>query len=154
VAAASPNLTGTTTQDERTMAVLAHVLQVVGWWIAPLIIFLVKRESRFVSFHALQVLFLQIAYMLTAGIFVVLWFVGFFVLVATMPATKSANPPVAIFMFFPLIWLGFIGLWAVVLTTAVVYGIKAGRGEWAAYPVVGKLARNVLKIGPTGAPLV
>ena len=30
------------TQDERTMATLAHVLQIVGMWIAPLIIFLVK----------------------------------------------------------------------------------------------------------------
>ncbi|MFZ0479207.1 MAG: hypothetical protein WAL71_08660 [Terriglobales bacterium] len=37
------------TQDERTMATLAHVLQVVGWWIAPLIIFLVQLKSRFVS---------------------------------------------------------------------------------------------------------
>jgi uncharacterized membrane protein len=39
-------------QDERTMAVLAHALQVVGWWIAPLIIFVLKRQSRFVAFHA------------------------------------------------------------------------------------------------------
>jgi hypothetical protein len=41
------------TQDERTMATLAHVLQMVGWWIAPLVIFLTHRKSRFVSFHAL-----------------------------------------------------------------------------------------------------
>jgi uncharacterized membrane protein len=51
------------TQDERTMATLAHALQVVGWWIAPLIIFLIHRKSRFVSFHALQALLLQIVYM-------------------------------------------------------------------------------------------
>ncbi|MGA9509258.1 MAG: DUF4870 domain-containing protein [Candidatus Sulfotelmatobacter sp.] len=41
------------------MATLAHVLQLVGGWIAPLVIFLVKRNSRFVSFHALQALLLQ-----------------------------------------------------------------------------------------------
>lgn len=52
------------TQDERTMAILAHALQVVGWWIAPLIIFLIQRKSRFVSFHAMQALLLQIAYMI------------------------------------------------------------------------------------------
>ena len=51
------------TQDERTMATLAHVLQVVGWFIAPLIIFFIKRESRFVAFHALQAIFLQLVYM-------------------------------------------------------------------------------------------
>jgi hypothetical protein len=27
------------TQDERTMAMLAHLLQIVGGWLAPLIIF-------------------------------------------------------------------------------------------------------------------
>jgi len=47
------------TSDERTMGTLAHVLQLVGGWIAPLVIFLVKRNSRFVSFHALQALLLQ-----------------------------------------------------------------------------------------------
>ena len=51
------------TLDERTMAILAHMLPIVGLWIAPLIIFVVKRESRFVSFHALQALLLQVTYM-------------------------------------------------------------------------------------------
>jgi len=48
-----------TTADERTMAVLANALQMVGGWIGPLIIFFAKRQSRFVSFHALQALLLQ-----------------------------------------------------------------------------------------------
>jgi uncharacterized membrane protein len=48
-----------TTSDERTMAVLAHVLQLVGGWIAPLIIFFSKRQSRFITFHALQVLLFE-----------------------------------------------------------------------------------------------
>ena len=52
------------TSDERTMGTLAHVLQLVGGWIAPLVIFLVKRNSRFVSFHALQALLLQALYFL------------------------------------------------------------------------------------------
>ena len=45
------------------MAILAHMLPIVGLWIAPLIIFVVKRESRFVSFHALPALLLQVTYM-------------------------------------------------------------------------------------------
>jgi hypothetical protein len=28
---------------------------------------------------------------------------------------------------------------------AIVYAIKAGRGEWANYPVIGKIARGLLK---------
>jgi uncharacterized membrane protein len=57
---ATPNDTVGATQDERTMAVRAHALQLMGGWIAPLVIFFVKRQSRCVSFHALQVLFLQL----------------------------------------------------------------------------------------------
>ena len=41
------------------MAVLAQVLQLLGGWIAPLIIFFVKRQSRFITFHALQVLLFE-----------------------------------------------------------------------------------------------
>jgi uncharacterized membrane protein len=36
---------------------------------------------------------------------------------------------------------------------AIVYGIKAGRGEWAQYPVLGALARKMLRIGPNGEVL-
>ena len=44
------------TQDEKTMAMLAHILQIFTWWIGPLVIFLVKQDSKFVRFHALQAL--------------------------------------------------------------------------------------------------
>jgi hypothetical protein len=40
--------------DERTMAMLAELLQLFSWMIGPLILFLVKRDSAFVRFHALQ----------------------------------------------------------------------------------------------------
>ena len=55
------------------MAVLAHALQVVGGWIPPLVIFFVKRQSRFVSFHALQVLFLELVYLVITMSVVMFW---------------------------------------------------------------------------------
>ena len=97
------------------MAVLAHVLQVVGWWIAPLIIFLTKRESRFVSFHALQALLLQIAYMALSAAFMGLWFVGMFVMMAHAPAAKNAPPPLGLFVLMATVWLGWIGMWVMTL---------------------------------------
>jgi len=39
------------------------------------------------------------------------------------------------------------------VVVAIVYGVKAGRGEWAEYPFLGRLARRILKLGPGGAPL-
>jgi len=44
-----------------------------------------------------------------------------------------------------------MGMWVVMLVVAIVYGIKAGNGEWAEYPVLGALARHFLKIGPGGS---
>jgi uncharacterized membrane protein len=134
------------------MATLAHILQLVGWFVAPLVIFLIRRESRFVSFHALQALFLQIAYMAMGAIFMVGGFAVIFGAMASHTGPQNGPPPPIVFLF-PLIWLGFMGLWVVMLVVAIVYGIKAGRGEWAEYPVLGPLARRVLKIGPGGAPL-
>jgi len=151
--AEAETLPATTTSDERTMAILAHVLQLVGWWIAPLIIFLIKRESKFVSFHALQVLFLQIAYMLLMGVFLVVWLAGIIVMVAHAPETKGAPPPLGFFVLMPIVWLGWMGLWVLMLVVAIVFGVRAGRGEWAEYPVLGRWARSVLKIGPKGAVL-
>lgn len=143
-----------TTPDERTMATLAHVLQLIGGWIAPLIIFFVKRDSRFVSFHALQALLLQAVYfvlmmVLMAGIFAaVLAGVAFH-----QSADQHGSLPLTFVIIFPIFWLGMMGWWFFVLVVAIVYGIKAGRGKWADYPLIGRLARSILKIGPQGASL-
>jgi uncharacterized protein len=149
---AEPPDTSSITQDERTMAILVHVLQLVGWWIAPLIIFLIRRQSRFVSFHALQALLLQIVNMVLWFGCMILWMTVIFSSVILHPPAKDAPPP-AIFILFPLIWLVFMGLWAVAITLAIVFALKAGRGEWADYPLLGPLARRILKLAPDGTPL-
>ncbi len=133
------------TQDERTMATLAHALQVVGWFIAPLVIFLIKRDSRFVAFHALQALLLQIAYLLFAVVFMVAWFALIFGSIAAGGGKQNAPPPL-VFAAFPLIWLFWMGAWVTILVVSIVYAVKAGRGEWANYPVLGRWARRVLNI--------
>lgn len=140
------------TQDEMTMATLAHALQLIGSWIAPLIIFLVKRQSRFVSFHALQALLLQICYTILIVLAMVGWFIVVFSTIAFHAADKTA-PPAAVFVFFPLIWLLFMAGGIFNLVVAIVYAIRAGRGEWAEYPLLGRLARKLLKMGPSGAPI-
>jgi uncharacterized membrane protein len=142
------------TQDERTMGTLAHVLQLVGGWIAPLVIFLVKRNSRYVSFHALQALLLQALYFL-----VVMLMMGAIVAAVVagvafhQPAAQHDSLPPGFIILFPVIWLGMMGWWVFILVVAIVYGIKAGRGEWAEYPLLGRLARRILRIGPGGESL-
>ena len=51
----------TPTSDERTLAILAHILTIVSSFIAPLVIYLLKKdESAFVSEHAKESLNFQI----------------------------------------------------------------------------------------------
>ena len=141
------------TPDERTMATLCHVLQFVGGWIAPLVIFLLKRNSRFVSFHALQVLLLQGLYfffsmVLVGGVFI-LGISSF----ASHPSGIRHDLPPEFLFFFLAFWLFSMGWFVLILVLAIMYGIKAGRGEWAEYPVLGRLARRILGIGPRGESL-
>lgn len=130
------------TADERTMATLAHVLQLMGGFIAPLIIFFIRRESRFVRFHALQAVFLQLVYMVVWMGVMVVWVA--FIFGTAFGSGKSGLPPI-FFIFISLTWLVGMACWLLLLVTAIVYGIKAGKGEWAAYPVIGRWARRVLE---------
>jgi uncharacterized membrane protein len=133
------------------MAVLAHALQVVGGWIPPLIIFFVRRQSRFVSFHSLQVLFLELIYLVFIVFMMTFWIAGVLLAMAHTHGNNNSFPA-ALFVVFPIFWLGFMMVWATKILAAVIYSIKAGRGEWAEIPLVGGWARRALKIGPGGAP--
>jgi uncharacterized protein len=89
------------TSDERTMAILSHVLCLVVWLFAPLIIYLVKKdESAFVAAHAKESLNFQITIALVSALLFIslvgllfLWLVGIInlilVIVATMKASES-----------------------------------------------------------------
>src|SRR5215207_8724353 len=85
--------------DERTMAILSHVLCLVVWLFAPLIIYLVKKdESAFVAAHAKESLNFQITITLvTILLFVtivgilLLWLVGIISVVLVIVATIKAS---------------------------------------------------------------
>ncbi len=128
------------------------MLQILLWWIAPLAILLLKRDSKFISFHALQALLLQAVYVLTLIAGLVLAFGVFGLAIALAPGGRDALPPEFYFLM-PVLWLSWMGMGVVVLLAGIVYGVKAGRGEWAEYPYLGRLARNILKIGPGGVQL-
>ena len=133
------------TQDEKAYAGLAHALMMPTWWIGPLVIYLTKKESRFVRFHAMQALLWQI-------IFTVGYFVGFATFMVVTIATVAMHPqnvpnqpfPIAVFIVMPIFWLFMMGAIAITLTLGIMYCLKAMRGEWAAYPVLGRWARKIV----------
>jgi uncharacterized membrane protein len=135
------------TQDERTMASLAVGLSIFGF-IPPLIIFLIKRESRFVSFHALQALLWHICYLVLVMLGVMTFvIVMVFTVVTQSDNLKHGGPPAALFLAFPLLWLCLAAGGIVNLVLAVLYAVKASQGEWGDYPIFGRLARRILKMG-------
>jgi uncharacterized protein len=87
------------TGDERTLAVLAHVLTFAAAILAPLIIYLLKKdESKYVTYHAKESLNFQITLMiiifgliLTIIGVVLLWLVGIAALVLVIVATIKAS---------------------------------------------------------------
>ncbi len=69
------------TQDEKTAAMLSHVLTFFGFFLAPLLVYVVKREeSDFVKHHAMESLNFQVSIMIyfMACIPMMLLLVGFF----------------------------------------------------------------------------
>lgn len=87
------------TSDEKTTALLAHVLTLVTWLIAPLIIYLLKKdESVFVTAHAKESLNFQISitiycillFITIVGI-LLLWLVGIMSLILVIVATVKAS---------------------------------------------------------------
>ncbi|MEP7257634.1 MAG: DUF4870 domain-containing protein [Flavitalea sp.] len=97
-------------QDDKTMAVLAHILTLVGGFIAPLIIYLIKKDSSpFATAHAKESLNFQI----TLFIGFMICFILIFVLIGLL-----------------LIWL--LAIAALVLV--IMATIKASEGKLYHYP--------------------
>src|SRR3982750_1391749 len=82
------------TSDEKTMALLAHIVTFVSNFIAPLIIYVIKKdESPFVAAHAKESLNFQLTILLTVIVLFItiigillIWIVGIFALVMVIIA--------------------------------------------------------------------
>jgi len=132
------------TEDERTMAMFTEIISVfTGLW-GPLVLLIIKRDSKFVSFYALQSLFWHVLY---AFVFVLIFMVVFFSMfaqIAMLPRHPNAPPPVGLFLGFPFLFLMFLGLWVINIAVGIIFAMKAKAGEWAFYPVVGRLAFKLI----------
>lgn len=75
--------------DDRTMAMLSHLLAIFFYWLAPLIIWLVKKDSPFVADQAKESLNFQITVLLAMIVAALTCLIGVgFILV---PAISVAN---------------------------------------------------------------
>lgn len=91
----------TPTSDERTLAILCHVLGIFFWIFPPLIIYLIKKdESAYVKEHAMEALNFQITVSIATVVLAltiigivliwVLWIVAVvFIIIATINASDN-----------------------------------------------------------------
>src|SRR4051812_47100679 len=87
------------TSDEKTLALLSHVLTFIFPILAPLIIYLIKKdESAFIAYHAKESLNFQITLFIICFVLFIsiigillLWVVGILALVLVIVATIRAS---------------------------------------------------------------
>lgn len=65
----------TPTSDEKTLAILSHILCIVAWFLAPLVIYMVKKDSVFVTAHARESLNFQLTMLIAWIVCFILMFV-------------------------------------------------------------------------------
>lgn len=105
------------TGEQKVLALLAHIsyfIGGVGFIIAPLVIFLLKKEDSFVYEHAKQAL---VAHLAILGASFIVWI--------------SCMLIIGI-LLLPIIAL----LWLLLLVTSIIGAIKAFNGESYQYPFI------------------
>jgi uncharacterized Tic20 family protein len=105
------------TEDEKTMAMLCHLLGILTGFIGPLILWLVRKDtSRFIDFHGREALNFQITL-----------FIAIF--------TLSILAMVLMFVFIGILLIPVIvGVAIFGLVVEILAAVAAQKGEWHRYP--------------------
>lgn len=112
------------TGEQKVLALLAHIsyfIGGVGFIIAPLVIFLVKKDDYFVYNHAKQALIAHLAIL-----------------------TASCIVGISCMLLIGIVLLPVIAtLWIVLLVTSVIGAIKALNGEEYQYPFIQRFVNKL-----------
>ncbi|NLQ21237.1 DUF4870 domain-containing protein, partial [Streptococcus pneumoniae] len=63
------------TSEEKTLALLSHVLSLIAGFIAPLVVYLIKKESPYVQAHAKESLNFQLTLLIAYIVCFILMFI-------------------------------------------------------------------------------
>jgi len=128
-------------QDERMLAMFAHLSMFFGSLIVPLIFWAINKDkSKFVSFHSLQSLFFHIAYtavlvFLVIFVAVIGMVVGLIVPGQDGPSHMGALQIIALLAIAAVV-MGFV-FGSVAL--AIINAVSAYKGGMKKYPIVGNI---------------
>lgn len=121
VTAAPPPTTGTAPQEDRTLALIAHLLGIISWFVGPLIIWLISKDNpgkSFVIDQSKEALNFQITITIAFVVAFILMFVTLGLLFFLPALVGIAN-----------------------LVFCILGGIKANNGEAYRYPFALRLIK-------------
>ena len=114
-----------TTQEERTMGMLVHLLALLTGWLGVLIIWLVKKnESRFVDYHGKE----SLNFMIT-------WFLGYLFLVAACLVIAVLTIGIGMLIIAPILIPLILLMGIAQLVFGIIACMAAHRGEWYRLPM-------------------
>ncbi|MBI4165098.1 MAG: DUF4870 domain-containing protein [Acidobacteria bacterium] len=131
-------------QDEKMTAMVAYILQIFTWFVGPLVIYFVKRDSRFVAFHALQGLIFQGCMITLSALMGIVWvaFIVWTAVTESVASQASGGPPLAFLISVGVIGLAWVAGYVLNLFLSAYYAVQAANGKWSQYPVIGNWARR------------
>lgn len=120
------------TQEERTWAMLGYALKVFAPIVAPFAIYIAYKRSRFVTFHALQSLYFDLAWIVLAAVALALAF------------ALDSVPIAGWVMGRQLIIAAYLGGVAD-LVLSIMGAVRAYNDEWWRPPLIGNCCQPDLE---------
>ena len=131
IAQEAPVQQQSTSEDGKIFAAISYVF---GLLIA-IIIYLLKKEDRYVRFHAAQAILFDICVMVISVVLAVAMIAIFFVVGI---ATGGIG-----FILFPILWLGMIGYAFILLLARLYFAYQAYKGKEFQLPIIGPQAAKM-----------
>jgi len=120
--------------DGNVAAALGYPVPIIA-----IICLVMEKENRFVKFHALQSILLQVAFII---VIIAVWIIGIVLLVGGIAASAATNSGAIgglASMLFGLIWLVVIVAY---LGGLILAAVKGYGGEYFKLPVIGNMAEK------------
>lgn len=124
-----------TTEITNESKLLAAIVYVLGILVA-VIIFLLKKDDKYVRFHAAQALLFDITVMLFSIPLTIILFAVFFV-------AGIVSFGVGFFLGFGVLWIGIMAFSVGIFLAKVFLGYKAYQGETFKLPFLGDQAEKI-----------
>lgn len=129
--------------DERLIALFSHLSIFFGGIILPFIFWLTNKDkSKFITFHSLQTLWFHLLFIVMIIVFVIILIIVFVFGGIGVSALVSGTKSGEMSMFFIIFMIAFYFLLFAMIFGIYGYsiymGIKAYKGEFVMYPIVGK----------------